>query len=54
MEKLIIFAACYLGDQKMRLDEYLSEYLNVTRSFALNLIKDNLVKVNDELATKQG
>ena len=54
MEKRIIFAACYLGNQKMRLDEYLSEYLNVTRSFALNLIKDNLVKVNDELATKQG
>lgn len=54
MEQQIIFATCYFDNNKVRLDEYLSQCLNVTRSFALNLIKDKLVKVNEQLATKQG
>ena len=54
MEKQIIFQSCYLNHDKVRLDEYLSSCLNVTRSFALNLIKDNLVKVNNEIVLKQG
>ena len=54
MEQQIIFATCYFDNNKVRLDEYLSQCLNVTRSFALNLIKDELVKVNEQLATKQG
>ena len=54
MEKEIVFAACYVEHNKTRLDEYLSNCLNITRSFALNLIKDNLVLLNNEIVTKQG
>ena len=54
MEKEIIFASCYVDHNKIRLDEYLSGCLNITRSFALNLIKDNLVLINNEIAVKQG
>ncbi|MBP5783248.1 RluA family pseudouridine synthase [bacterium] len=54
MEQQIIFAACYLDHNKIRLDEYLSNCLRITRSFALNLIKNQLVFVNDQAITKQG
>ena len=54
MDKQIIFASCYNDASKIRLDEYLSSCLKITRSFALNLIKDNLVLVNNQVATKQG
>ena len=54
MEKEIVFAACFVEHDKIRLDEYLSSCLNITRSFALNLIKDNLVLLNNAVVTKQG
>ena len=51
MEKQIIFASCIVNACKVRLDEYLSSCLKITRSFALNLIKDDLVLVNKEIIT---
>ena len=54
MEKQIIFASCIVNACKVRLDEYLSSCLKITRSFALNLIKDDLVLVNQGIVTKQG
>ncbi|MDE6885681.1 MAG: RluA family pseudouridine synthase [Helicobacteraceae bacterium] len=44
----------YKDDLKTRLDIFLSKELNISRSQALNLIKKNLVKVNDKIVNKSG
>lgn len=44
----------YKDDLKTRLDIFLSKELNISRSQSLNLIKKNLVKVNDKIVNKSG
>ena len=49
-----IFNKIYEENNKTRIDNYLKEELNVTRSFINNLIKQNLIYVNENLITKPG
>ena len=54
ISKMKIFNKVYEENDKIRIDNYLKQHLNITRSFISKLIKDNLVYVNESLITKPG
>lgn len=51
---MTIWNQIYNDKQKIRIDHYLKQVLNITRSFVCNLIKDKLVFVNNILINKPG